>query len=136
VPRVRAKDVELLFSPANEFAATTAKSAFADWFSTCGAVYSPGGRLYSPQPFRGVGFQPPVDAFAPSQGEPVHSHQHPSVIPGGGQHFPVQVGRGARVVCAEGKYLADAVRSTHIGDIVTIWTMPKKGGIFTASERS
>lgn len=30
-----------------------------------------------------------------------------------------------------GKYLADAVRSTHIGDIVTIWTMPKKGGIFT-----
>lgn len=30
-----------------------------------------------------------------------------------------------------GRYLADAIRSTHIGDVVTIWTMPKKGGIFT-----
>jgi len=30
-----------------------------------------------------------------------------------------------------GKYLADAIRCTHIGDIVNIWTMPKSGGIFT-----
>ncbi len=30
-----------------------------------------------------------------------------------------------------GKYLADAIYSTYIGDIVTLWTMPKEGGIFT-----
>ena len=30
-----------------------------------------------------------------------------------------------------GRYLADAIRSTHIDDIVTLWVMPKKGGIFT-----
>jgi len=30
-----------------------------------------------------------------------------------------------------GRYLADALRSTHIGDIVTLWTMPKKGGVFS-----
>ncbi len=30
-----------------------------------------------------------------------------------------------------GRYLADAIRSTHIGDVVTLWTMPKKGGIFS-----
>jgi len=30
-----------------------------------------------------------------------------------------------------GRYLADALRSTHIGDVVTIWTMPKKGGVFS-----
>jgi lipoprotein-releasing system permease protein len=30
-----------------------------------------------------------------------------------------------------GKYLADAIHATNIGDIVTIWTMPKEGGVFT-----
>ncbi len=30
-----------------------------------------------------------------------------------------------------GRYLADALYSTHIGDVVTLWTMPKRGGIFT-----
>ena len=30
-----------------------------------------------------------------------------------------------------GRYLADAIRSTHIDDIVTLWVMPKKGGVFT-----
>jgi len=30
-----------------------------------------------------------------------------------------------------GRYLADAIRSTHIDDIVTIWVMPKEGGIFS-----
>ncbi len=30
-----------------------------------------------------------------------------------------------------GRYLADALFATHIGDVVTLWTMPKEGGIFT-----
>lgn len=30
-----------------------------------------------------------------------------------------------------GRYLADALRATHIGDVVTIWTMPQEGGVFT-----
>ncbi len=30
-----------------------------------------------------------------------------------------------------GRYLADAIRSTHIDDIVTVWVMDKKGGVFT-----
>lgn len=30
-----------------------------------------------------------------------------------------------------GRYLADALYATHIGDVVTLWTMPKQGGIFT-----
>ena len=30
-----------------------------------------------------------------------------------------------------GRYLADALYATHIGDVVTLWTMPKRGGIFT-----
>ncbi|APF20472.1 protein of unknown function DUF214 [Caldithrix abyssi DSM 13497] len=30
-----------------------------------------------------------------------------------------------------GRYLADALYATHIGDIVTVWTMPKEGGIFS-----
>ncbi len=30
-----------------------------------------------------------------------------------------------------GRYLADALYATHIGDVVTLWTMPKHGGIFT-----
>ncbi len=30
-----------------------------------------------------------------------------------------------------GRYLADALYATHIGDVVTLWTMPKRGGIFS-----
>lgn len=30
-----------------------------------------------------------------------------------------------------GRYLADALYATHIGDVVTLWTMPKEGGIFS-----
>jgi len=30
-----------------------------------------------------------------------------------------------------GRYLADALRTTHIGDKVTLWVMPKQGGVFT-----
>jgi lipoprotein-releasing system permease protein len=30
-----------------------------------------------------------------------------------------------------GKYLADGINALRIGDIVTVWAMPKKGGIFT-----
>lgn len=30
-----------------------------------------------------------------------------------------------------GRYLADAIHATHIGDVVTLWTMPRKGGIFS-----
>ncbi len=29
-----------------------------------------------------------------------------------------------------GKYLADAIHATNIGDVVTVWTMPKEGGVF------
>jgi len=29
-----------------------------------------------------------------------------------------------------GKYLADAIYATHIGDSVAVWTMPKAGGLF------
>lgn len=29
-----------------------------------------------------------------------------------------------------GRYLADAIRCTHIDDIVTVWIMPNKGGLF------
>ncbi len=30
-----------------------------------------------------------------------------------------------------GKYLADGINALRIGDIVSVWSMPKKGGIFT-----
>ncbi|NOX89521.1 MAG: FtsX-like permease family protein [Calditrichaeota bacterium] len=30
-----------------------------------------------------------------------------------------------------GRYLADALFATRIGDVVTLWTMPKEGGIFS-----
>lgn len=30
-----------------------------------------------------------------------------------------------------GKYLADAIYATHIGDSVAVWAMPKEGGIFS-----
>ena len=30
-----------------------------------------------------------------------------------------------------GRYLADAIRSTHLGDVVTLWTMPQVGGVFS-----